>query len=79
MQSLAQDCLDRGLPTGVDAQLVPELGCGCEAVPLQPFAQRGVVLGLGLDLAQRGKLRLRRGMLTLGDAHGFGRLRARFL
>jgi len=79
VQPLAQDCLDRGLPTGVDAQLLPELGCGSEAVPLQPFAQRGAVPDLGLDLAQRGKLRLRRGMLTLGDAHGFGRLRARLL
>src|SRR5919197_6725142 len=75
MEPLAQHGLDRGFPTGVDAQLLPQLGSGCEPMALQPLAQRRVALRLSLDLAQRSELRLRGGMLALGDADGFRRLR----
>jgi hypothetical protein len=44
-----------------------------EAVALEPIAQRGVVLGRGLDLAQRGELRLRGGVFALSRAEGLRR------
>ena len=53
MQPLAQHRFDCGFPAGVDAQLLPELGGAAEAVALEPFAQRRVVLHFRLDLAQR--------------------------
>ena len=43
---------------------------------LEPFAQRRIVLGRGLDLAQGGELRLGGGMLALRRAQRFGRRRA---
>ena len=47
-----------------------------EAMAPEPFIQRGVVLGVGLDLAQGLELRLRCGMLALRDAERLGGLSA---
>ncbi len=72
MEPLAQDGLDGVLPARIDTQLLPKGRDAGEAMALEPVAKRRVVLGGGLDLAQRRDLRLDRGMLALRPAQGFG-------
>ncbi len=79
VEPLAQHSFDGRFPARVDPQLLPQLRSVAEAVALEPLAQRCVILRVGLDLAQRRELRLRGGVLALGDADRFGRQRARFL
>src|SRR5207237_5061894 len=79
VQPLAQYSLDGAFPAALDAQLLPQAHSGAQAMALQPFAQRQIVLALALDLAQRAELRFGGRPLALCHAARFTRERVLLL
>src|SRR5262249_33344826 len=72
VQALAQHRLHRGLPSLLDAELLPKPGPRRQLVPLDPVVDLAVLLDLALDLLERGELPLEQRQLALQRLQGLG-------
>jgi len=73
VKTLPQHSFHCSFPARVDAQLLEEPRQPAERMAVEPVAQRRVVLGIGLNLAQGPELRLCGGLVALGRVQRFAR------